>query len=448
MKKEGMEMPNDVRACACTAVLLLSACGNLPGMPPTPATDARAVPAPQASASRAFPGAVGYGTETVAGRNGRIIKVTSLANEGAGTLRAALEARGPRVIVFEVGGIIDLDKKDLAVREPFVTIAGQTAPSPGITLIRGGMYIGTHDVLMQHVRFRIGDAGEARKSGFERDVSIAGKHAYNVVVDHCSFAWGTDENLSVSGERYDGPGGTARHVTLSHNIIAQGLYDGPHSKGRHSMGTLIHDYVQDVAVIGNLYAHNNDRNPWFKAEGTGVVVNNYIYNPGTWAVRVGYNPKEWVGRTQPGAPSISVVGNVLQYGANTAGNVALVGSGFNNGNAFVEDNIATDRLGRAVAQVGLGVTKLDRALAWVEGLRPLPASEVREAVLTGAGARPRDRDSVDRQLVADIRAGKGVRIDSQTEAGGYPQAATVRRPLDVPTADVDHWLAEMARALE
>ncbi|MFT4172673.1 MAG: hypothetical protein QM639_08960 [Rhodocyclaceae bacterium] len=367
---------------------------------------------------------------------------------GPGSLRAALEARGPRIIVFEVGGVIDLDQKDLALREPFVTIAGQTAPSPGITLIRGGLYIGTHDVLMQHLRFRIGDAGQARQSGFERDVSIAGKHAYNVVVDHCSFAWGTDENLSVSGERYDGPAGTARHVTLSHNIIAQGLYDGPHSKGRHSMGTLIHDNVQEVAVIGNLYAHNNDRNPWFKANGTGVVVNNFIYNPGTWAVRVGYNPKEWVGRTLPGPPSISVVGNVLQYGVNTAGNVALVGSGFGNGEVFVDDNIALDRQGRAVAQTGPGVQRLDARPVWVAGLSPLPAAAVREAVLVGAGARPRDRDSVDRQLIADIRAGQGARIDSQSEVGGYPQAALVQRRLEVPAEGVEEWLAEMARALE
>lgn len=440
-----MNRSTQIGICAL-ALMALAACSSAPSVTPMGVSTTTTGEAP--SGPRVFPGAVGYGTETVAGRGGRVIKVTSLASEGPGTLRAALEARGPRIIVFEVGGVIDLAKKDLALREPFVTIAGQTAPSPGVTLIRGGMYIGTHDVLMQHVRFRIGDAGAAKKSGFERDVSIVGKNAYNVVVDHCSFAWGTDENLSVSGERYDGPAGTARHVTLSNNIIAQGLYDGPHTKGRHSMGTLIHDNVQEVAVIGNLYAHNNDRNPWFKANGTGVVVNNFIYNPGTWAVRVGYNPKEWEGRTLPGAPSISVVGNVLQYGANTAGSVALVGSGFNNGNAYVDDNIALDRSGRAVAQTGPGVTRLQTAPSWVVGLSPLSASLVRESVLVRAGARPRDRDAVDDKLIADVRAGKGSRIDSQDEVGGYPSAVPVVRRLDVPATGVDEWLAQMTREVE
>nr|QQZ49223.1 hypothetical protein JKL49_19155 [Phenylobacterium glaciei] len=138
------------------------------------------------------------------GRGGRIIKVTTLASEGPGSFREALEAKGPRIIVFEVGGVIDLDRKTLKVEEPFVTIAGQTAPSPGITLIRGGMDVSAHDVVMQHIRVRPGEAGQPKKSGWEEDAFSTVSGAYNVIVDHCTFTWATDENLSVSGLRFVG----------------------------------------------------------------------------------------------------------------------------------------------------------------------------------------------------------------------------------------------------
>src|SRR5262245_51598708 len=90
-----------------------------------------------AGAALAFPGAVGWAATTVGGRGGRIIRVTTLDNDGPGSLRAAIEAGGARIIVFEVGGVIDLDRRTLKISEPNVTIAGQTAPSPGVTLIQG-----------------------------------------------------------------------------------------------------------------------------------------------------------------------------------------------------------------------------------------------------------------------------------------------------------------------
>src|SRR4051794_31381387 len=98
-----------------------------------------AAPAPSATASApaatpAFPGAIGWAAATTpGGRGGRIIRVTTLAADGPGSLREAVEAKGPRIVVFEVGGVIDLGQKTLTIREPFLTIAGQTGPSPGIT---------------------------------------------------------------------------------------------------------------------------------------------------------------------------------------------------------------------------------------------------------------------------------------------------------------------------
>ena len=268
---------------------------------------------------------LGFGVETPGGRGGKLLRVTNLNARGPGSLREALEARGPRIVVFEVGGAIDLGKSTLTVSEPFLTVAGQTAPSPGITIIRGGMAIRTHDVVMRHIRVRPGDAGGPEESGWEPEVSTSGPQAYNIVVDHCSFSWAVDENLSASGPRYDGEAGTSRNVTFSNNIIAEGLYDSSHAKGMHSMGTLVHDYSTNIAVIGNLYAHNNQRNPYFKAYTTGVVVNNVVYNPGAGAIRLDWPASEWEGRPAPRNGRLSVVGNVVIHGPDTRADRAAAG---------------------------------------------------------------------------------------------------------------------------
>lgn len=392
--------------------------------------------------------ATGFGSDTAGGRGGVVIKVTTLAATGPGSLRAALEARGPRIVVFEVGGAIDLGRATLEIREPFVTIAGQTAPAPGITLIRGGMRIATHDVRMEHLRIRIGDAGMAKKSGYERDVSIEGANAYRVVVDHCSVSWGTDENLSVSGPRYDGPQGTAHQVTLSHNIVAEGLFDSSHSKGGHSMGSLVHDEVRQVAITGNLYAHNFDRNPWYKGGASGVVINNFIYNPGRWAIRLGYVPGEWRDRAAPMAPQVAIVGNVMQHGENTQSGLGLVGTNSAQGEAYLHDNLAFDRLGMPVAEDFGGITRLEAPPSWAADWPARPASTVREWVLANAGARPAERDETDRRLVEDIRAGRGRLLNSQDEVGGYPAPAPTRRTLNVPEQGIDAWLERFRRVVE
>jgi pectate lyase len=397
---------------------------------------------------RIFPGAQGFGVDSPAGRGGRIIKVTNLNTSGAGSFRAALEAAGPRIIVFEVGGIIDLNTARLTLSEPFVTIAGQTAPSPGITLIRGGFEIRTHDVLLKHIRFRIGDAGQPAGSGFEPDVTTNGPQAFNIVIDHCSFSWGVDENMSVSGPRFDGPSGTSRRVTLSNNIIAEGLYDSIHSKGIHSMGTLIHDYVTDVAVLGNLYAHNNERNPWFKGFATGVIVNNLVYNPGRWPMRLGPVLIDWSGSgITPEPPRVSVVGNYMRHGVNTPSGMGMLGTN-SVGTAYVEDNIALDRAGNPLPITFGGVQLLSSRPSWPTGLVARPASAVIDFVTNHAGARPRDRDSVDARIVAEVLAGTGSFIDSQEQVGGYPRASMTTRPLEVPTTNIDAWLHSFSLALE
>ena len=148
----------------------------------------------------------GFGMDTLGGLEGRVMRVTSLEPSGPGSLREAIEAKGSRLVVFEVGGVIDLARKSLRVTEPYLTIAGQTAPDPGITLLRGSLAIETHDAVIQHLSVRPGDAGRPRKSGWSPD-GIAVNAASNVIIDHCSATWAVDENLSASGPRYQGPAG-------------------------------------------------------------------------------------------------------------------------------------------------------------------------------------------------------------------------------------------------
>jgi hypothetical protein len=361
-------------------------------------------------------------------------------------LAEALAAKGPRLIVFEVGGIIDLYLTTLRVREPFATVAGQTAPSPGITLIRGGISIKTHDVILQHLRVRPGEAGAAKGSGWEVDGITTSTGAYNVIVDHCSTSWATDENLSASGGRFNGETAadwrqaTSHAITFSHNIVAEGLSQSTHSKGEHSKGSLIHDNVTDVLLVGNLFMSNVDRNPLFKGGARGVVVNNYIANPGSCAMRYNLWPKEWGDRPyQTG--QMSIVGNVLTYGPSTQAGVPLLElDGAGPVELFLADNLARDRAGQSVPILG-GKLDLGRQLArppiWPEGFRAIPATEVGEYVRLNAGARPWDRDAIDQRLVAQALSLGGKIVHGEQEVGGYPVRSETRAPFDTPAWDLD-----------
>ncbi len=381
------------------------------------------------------------------GRGGKIIRVTNLDPAGPGSLRAAVAAAGPRIVVFEVGGVLDLAMKSLVIDEPRITIAGQTAPSPGITIIRGPVYIKTHDVVIRHIRVRPGDAGRPKRSGWEPDgISTGGGDAHDIVIDHCSISWATDENLSASGPRLEGPDATSRRVTFSNCIIAECLSDATHHKGPHSKGSLIHDFCRDIAIVGNLYAHNVRRNPYFKACTTGVIVNNVIYNPGRAAVQLGYSAGEWRdAQRKPKNCRVAVVGNVLIHGPDTRKNLALVGR---RGDAYLRDNRARRRDGTPAPLVSGDIVKLAEKPVWPDGLEPLPSSAVVDYVVTRAGARPRDRDGVDARIIADFLARKGKVIDSQEQVGGYPRHETVARKLGIPSDDVDAWLAKLAAKLE
>lgn len=376
-------------------------------------------------------------TQTRGGEGGQVIRVSTLAARGPGSLAEAMAAEGPRVIEFAVAGIIDLEGRSLQIRRPHVTIAGETAPSPGITLTNGGVGIGTHDVIVRHIRIRPGAGGRAKGSGWEVDGLATGRGARDVVVDHCSFSWATDENLSASGPRFDGATpdewrrNTSHRITFSNNIVGECLHDSTHEKGPHSMGTLVHDNATGIALVGNLYISNNDRHPLFKGGARGVVINNLIHNYGERAMQFALNPGEW-GEHPWQRGAMVIVGNVVRAGPSTAPGVPLV-HGFGPFDLYLADNLTLDVQGRPVQNMlrllavrgrSLGDDPasdprlVDAAPLWPPGLKARPAGEVVAWVLVNAGARPWDRDAVDRRLVEEAGTGKGKIINFESEVGG------------------------------
>ena len=419
--------------------------------------------APRQAAPLAFPGAVGWAATTPGGRGGRIVKVTTLASDGAGSLRAALSLAEPRIIVFEVGGVIDLERQTLKITEPNVTIAGQTAPSPGVTLIEGGIDVLTHDVVLQHIRVRTGEAGQpkaANGGNWGEDAFSTQGGASDVIVDHCTFMWATDENLSASGPRFTGKGpedwrrGTSHRITFSHNIIAEGLANSTHAKFEHSKGSLIHDNVTDILIYGNLYAHDVERSPLFKGGVHGTIVNNFIYDPGTRAVHYNLQPLEW-GDVPYENGRMTAVGNVLRAGPSTHADLAfLMIGGAGDLDYHGRDNVADDRLGRSLPMFGRYTTSAARIiehaepLDWPAGLTAVPAVEVERWVLADVGARPWDRDAHDTRLLADVTEGRGKIIDSETEVGGYPQVSPTRRAFDPELWDLSTMAPKSPAALD
>jgi hypothetical protein len=384
------------------------------------------------------------------GAGGRVVRVTTLAADGPGSLAAALGEDGARIVVFEVGGLIDLAGESLSIRSPFVTIAGETAPGAGITLIRGGVRIRTHNVLLRHLHVRPGDAERAPRSGWEVDGVVTEAGSRDVIVDHCSISWATDENLSASGPRFDGAtpvdwrATTSHRIAFTNNIIAEGLSNATHSKGEHSKGSLIHDNVQDVLIAGNLYMSNRERNPLFKGGASGAVVNNLIYNPGRRFLHYNLHAGEWEGHAYE-TGRLSVVGNEFRAGpATPADSIAIALGGEGSLELYAADNLCTAAAGAAApasfGRFGSGEAQLIEAHAppaWPADFAARPARSAARAVLRNAGARPWARDPIDARLIADLRAGRGRVIDSQREVGGYPAYAEARAPFDATRWDLE-----------
>lgn len=387
-----------------------------------------------------FPGAVGWAATTPGGRGGRIIRVTTLAAEGPGSLREAIEAKGPRIVVFEVGGVIDLHRSVLEVREPFLTIAGQTAPSPGITIIKGGLDVHGHDVVIRHIRVRVGADNQPKRSGWEADAfSTVG--AYNVIVDHCTFSWALDENMSASGPRFNGAtpdewrANTTHNVTFSYNLASEGLADASHPKGEHSKGSLVHDNATGILFYRNIWAHNQERNPLFKGGVRGAVINNLIYDPGQRALHYNLMALEWAGHPyQTG--QMSAVGNVMRGGLSTApGLPFMMLGGDGDLQYYARDNIAVDKWGSPLPMLGrYGETRAKlivspAPVSWPAGVAVIPARDVETHLLASAGARPWDRDADDIRVLFFVAEGRGTIINDEKDWSAYPVQAETRAPF-------------------
>lgn len=400
-----------------------------------------------------FPGAEGFGAYTIAGRGGEVVRVTNLNASGAGSLRAAIDHAVPRTIVFDVGGVIDLEQA-LVIRHPYVTIAGQTAPSPSITIMGAGIVVHTHDVLLQHVRVRVGDRPNGPRPDGRDGIGVAGTPdaqtlVYNVMIDHCSVSWAIDEGCSTWH-----PG--VSDVTFRQCIIAENLARSIHPKGEHSKGLLIGDHTRRIAAIGNLFAHNTRRNPLIKGDVSALVVNNLIYNPDEAAIH--FSDPEGRGPSQA-----SIEGNVLVPGPDTGRSVDIIQLSWDTKKGtkvHAKGNVETQRARRPLALSAAKTPNTESApVAWVTPLTLRSSEEVPDWVMAHAGAIPTDRDETDARVVRNVAEGNGCIIDSQEEVGGFPSPTPVTRVAEVPErpnadddgdgyTNIEEWLHELAAAAE
>lgn len=376
----------------------------------------------------------------------KVIKVTTLNPSGPGSFKAAVDSKGPRIVVFEVGGIIDLNRETLIISEPNLHIAGQTAPSPGITFIRGGIKIITHHVTIQHISVRPGDVGDPRKSGWEVDgIAATGGQAHDIWIDHCSVSWSTDENISVSGPRTQGPENTAHDVVISNCIIAECLSNSTHAKGEHSKGSLIHDNCRNVVIKQNLYAHNMARNPYYKTGASGLVQNNLVYNPGKRAINSYWVQSEWKGFPEPPKAELSILGNVLLPGQDTRlrGFIHV-----NHAKLYTENNIILESSNQQFPEVAGEYEVLEHPSKLSLEHKAMPTEKVVDYVLENAGARPADRDPIDHRIIRTVYGGRGKIIDSQEEVGGYPNYESTYRALEIPAENIEEWIQSFTQAVE
>lgn len=383
--------------------------------------------------SVATPASVIAGSDTPGGLvNGtQIITVTTLDDDGSGSLRAALAQKSPRVIVFEVGGVIRLTS-DLRVRNPNVTIAGQTAPDPGITITGGSLRINTHDVVVQHIAVRPGPAESAKLNDNRDGISINGQRenaSYAVRVENVSVSWSVDEALSTWYA-------TTHAVTIRNSIVAEALRTAGHSKGQHSMGLLVGTRTTGVEVTGNLLASNVHRNPVMGAGSSAFVANNYIVNPGLNAIHFySHDGSKKVSRD----PTLAtVVENVVVAGPSTSKGINAIRIPRDmaelspDARLFIDGNLLEGRDKNAPLSNPSRLPLLQAPEVRGMGWKVMSAKDVKNHVLRYAGSRPSKRNAVDARLIDAIAHGQERIIDSPGDAGGLPVPPEVRGRLDVP----------------
>ncbi len=419
-----------------------------------------------------IPGGAGFGMDTPAGRGGVVYKVTNLNTSGTGSLKACIDLTGPRVCVFEVSGTIKLTS-DLIVRNEYLTIAGQTAPSPGIMLRGAALKITGSNVLVQHLRIRVGD--DPIGPNYEnRDAlkieGIATKPVRNVVIDHCSFSWSVDEVLSAWGPH--------DNITLSNNIFSEPLDDSfhPNTTGPglvpHGYGVILGASPgSSVTMAGNLFAHVVERNALSRAAEL-VFVNNIVYNRARRDLDL---QSDGVKATKTTAlRNVFIRGpsynrEVSPVYVRTDGGDLSLGLG---SRVYQAGNVSMDYTREILNLTGgdtiPGLLAMDKYPVWNGGMvMQTNATAVIERVLNRSGARPFDRDVVDKRVVADVKNRTGKIINCVTadgttrcakNAGGWPTMALNRRTLVLPAnpntvtasgyTNVELWLHSLDGAMQ
>ncbi|MFM7244224.1 MAG: polysaccharide lyase family 1 protein [Planctomycetaceae bacterium] len=382
----------------------------------------------------AFATAEGHGQLAAGGRGGRVLAVTNLDDSGPGSLREAIDAEGPRTIVFRVGGTIPLKSK-LIVRNPYVTIAGQTAPGDGIC-VRGYTFgcLGAHDVVIRHVRIRVGD-----ESGETQDGTGLASCDHSII-DHCSVSWSIDEGVSSR---------SGKNITVQRCLVAEALNIANHRKYQPGKG---HSFAGSISGdVGsfhhNLLAHRAGRN-WSLAGGLSRggrfagrldIRNNVVYN---WESRT----------TDGGVKALTFVGNHYIPGPATrvfhlvkpdTGSPADPQQYFIAGNRMVDrpqydaDNWANG--GVVVAADAIPLIRLERPFC--ESLiTEHTADEAYASVMADVGANRPRLDEHDRRIVREVaersfsvkgsRGGLPGIIDTQADVGGWPDLKSGPVPAD------------------
>ncbi|MBK8808586.1 MAG: pectate lyase [Bacteroidales bacterium] len=363
---------------------------------------------------KAFPSAEGFGAFSKGGRGGEVIYVTNLNDSGEGSLRNALQSKDPRTVVFAVSGIIELNSL-IVIENPFLTIAGQTAPENGITLRNSGLYIKTHDVVIRHIRIRPGDSSNGHK--FEdRDALTVGQESYNVIIDHVSASWSVDEVFSTYYE--------PQFISFQWCIISEALSHSEHPEGEHSKGLLVGDNTLKVSIHHNVFAHINDRAP-VQVKGGSIcdVVNNINYNWGEYAFSFAMN-------NSSSGVKINLIGNHFQKGISSTGDFFSEPDTFSDSKLCIKDNTGDDPLlidfnKNRQSYISKKQYLVDAPVDWEDNIEIHDMAIIRDSLLHNAGAILPKRDAVDERIMNEIINTTGKIIDSQNEVGGYPVWQTV-----------------------
>lgn len=386
---------------------------------------------PTSNEAIAFPGAEGFGKFTTGGRGGKIWIVTNLNNDGPGSFREAVEAKGKRIIVFEISGTIHLTTKLLIKGD--VTIAGQTAPGDGICLADQSVSLGGDNIIIRYLRFRMGDKYQkgGMVDGNGGDDALGGTKRKNIIIDHCSISWSTDEVFSV----YNGDS-----TTLQWNLIAEPLNYSYHFETgdkdyeHHGYGAIWGG--QHLSAHHNLFAHCNNRNPRFNGIRQGLpelvdYCNNVIYNWGSNTIYAGEGG------------NYNIINNYFKSGPSTSPNVKyrIVNPGRTEtipfGQWYVEGNVveganeisATNEKGVVMGNGGTAEDKLKTLVTQQHQVVPIPVQKARDAyqqVLAGVGASFK-RDTLDQRIILDVKNGTGQFIDVQ---GGYPHGTAYEKTIN------------------